>query len=183
MKKKWLFFILGFQLSIVPVWCSNQETSNKIKSSSDDELCLNLADFLYESEDLPTSLYLYNQLINKKEIAECYDENYVKALYRAASLYVQVDINKTIEINKKIQIHDKMLSSVEINSGYLTMNVPSEMREEKEFFMNMLVSAGLCESADDIQYSNGEIKIKLKGCPCQILQNFGKDFSPPTKTK
>lgn len=151
------------------IWCHESNTSNeiKLKTAQEDRLYLNLGEILNESGDLATSLYLYNQLIEKKELNQCYDRNYIEALYRAAHLYSFIDRDQTLQIVEKLKIHDRNLPKWEIINGYLVADkVSPEMTGEKEklFFTKMFLASGLCESEADIEFTNGQIKIKMKPC-------------------
>lgn len=165
MKSKWLFLILGLQLLVVSAWCNQKETSQSVQN---DESYFNLAGFLFEIDDLPSSLYFYNQLIKEKELIQCYDENYVKALYRASQIYGSIDPYQMLKLMEKIKIHDKTISTMEIKDGYLITNLPPEMNceFEQQYFKQVFPTSGLCEK-DDIEFSNGQMKIKLKCCCCQ----------------
>lgn len=166
-QKIWLFLALSFQLFIVSLWSAEKTLPNEIKSKAEqlDSLYPTLEEIL--NEDLPTSLSIYHQLIEKNEAKQCYDEIYVEALYRVP--YFLVDHKRALEALKKIEIYDKNLPKMNIENGYLiTDKIPPYMgEEEKLWFKKVLVASGLCKSEDDIEFANGQIKVKLKQCCCK----------------
>lgn len=126
-------------------------------------------------EDLPTSLHFYNQLIEKKEARQCYDEIYVQALYRILYPFSLIDQNRNLQILEKLKIYDKKnFPTAKMENGFvITDNIPPYIGEEQQFwFKKMSVESGFCESEDDIDFSNNQIKIKLKpSCSCCKPQN------------
>jgi len=172
--KMWLSIFFGVQLSFATIWCDEMKKNVTLTAIQDDKVYLNLAEILNESEDVSTSLYLYNQLIKKKETNHCYDSNYVEALYRASHIYSFVDPQISLQLTEKIKIHDKNIPKWEIVDGYLVTDkmVPEMIGEdEKLFFIKMFTLSGLCDSKDDIEFTNDQIKIKLKPC-CSCRQNI-----------
>lgn len=163
-KQTWLLLALGLQLFDILLW--GQE---KI------DFCKNFSYPTIEEivkDDLPTSLRIYNQLIEKKEMSQCYDEIYVQALYRIMYPLSLIDANKGLQILEKLKIYDKKkFPEVKIEDGYIiTDGIPPGMGEEEQsWFKKIAVESGFCESENDIVFSNDKIKFKLKpfGCCCK----------------
>ena len=82
---------------------------------------------------------------------------------------------------EKIKIHDKKIPKWEIENGYLVANkVSPEItgENEKKFLKKMFLFFGVCESESDIEFSNDQIKIKLKPCCCCKPQFKDNDYGP-----
>ena len=133
---------------------------------AEDITYLELADTLEGVGDLPSSAVTLNQLIAGKESNESYNENYVQALYKAQNIYVLTDINKAIEIYRKIQKYDQNLPIVKIENGLLTAEkFAIEIDDEMLLLMKqIIIQSQMCEDLDDIEFSEGKMKIKLKPC-------------------
>lgn len=180
MKKKWLLQILGFQLFFTSLNCQEIINPSEIKSKSKQLVCPCPAseenEFLSNPEDLSISLSLYQKLIERKESTKIFDEIYVQALYRVLQPYSLINQNMALEIIKKIEIYDKNLPKWTIENGYLIADKISpyiSSEEERAWFKKTFLSSGLCGSEEDIEFSNGQIKIKLQpGCCSSKLQNL-----------
>jgi hypothetical protein len=140
--------------------------SREISNLTQDSTYLQYAEFFDTVGDLPLCLTTINELIARKEFNECYDDNYVKALYKAQNIYALIDINKAIEIYRKIQMHDKNLPSVKIENGVLTAEkFAMELDDEMLLLMKeIIIQSKMCEDLDDIKFSEGKMTIKLKPC-------------------
>lgn len=171
MKRRWLFLALAMHLSMATGWCDEQISSSEpnLQVHEEDKIYINLGDSFDLAGDLLTSVFVYNQLIAKKEATQCFDEYYVKALKRACHVYSLIDEDMSLQMIEKIQVHDKYRPVCKIVNGYLVYDkVDPELTQGEcwQFFTQMIIKSGLCESEGDIELINGQIKIKLKPCCC-----------------
>lgn len=146
------------------------ESINFCPNQNDSQICLELAMSLEKAGDIFDSIVILNQFIIPRELNQLYDQFYTNALYQLAYLYVPYDSTNARVTFVKAQKYDQNLPEVKIENGCLIAKKMSKQldSEEAHMIMNkMFLASGICESIDDIKYTEDGLVIKMKcGCCC-----------------
>lgn len=125
--------------------------------------------------DLEGCLTEINDVILQAEMGRKFDDNYIKALYGAISIYASRDLEKASSIYKKILEHDKSIPIVTVEENVMIFENTSNLyscRLVQDLIKKNLIIVAVCESDADISFlETGTIIVKMKPC---FAKNFKK---------
>lgn len=128
-----------------------------------------LAEALYQSGDLSSSVRTLNFIIISTDSNQKDDGYYTKNLHKLISIYSSHEYEKSVVAVTESPIQNHLAPTSKIENGYLIIeNVPQEMLEgqNSDWIQKVLNCFGMEVAPSDIQYKGNTIAVKLPSCCC-----------------